>query len=140
MHIAVIDGQGGGIGKAIVDKLRKELPEETEITALGTNALATSVMLKAGANEGATGENAIVYNATKFDVIIGTIGIITANSMLGEVTPAIAKAIAESSAKKILLPLNRSNIEIVGVDKSQPLPHLIDSAIQSLKRYNIQVI
>lgn len=135
MRIAVIDGQGGGIGKSIVEKLRKELPEDVEIIALGTNALATSTMLKAGANEGATGENAIIVNSGKADVIMGTIGIIAANSMLGELTAPMAKAIAESSAKKILLPMNRCNIEIVGVDKNEPLPHLTDKAVQSLKNY-----
>lgn len=135
MRIAVIDGQGGGIGKSIVEKLRKELPEHVEIVALGTNSLATSSMIKAGANEGATGENAIVYNSDKVDIIMGAIGIIAANSMLGELTPLMAKAISESPAKKILLPLNRCNIEIVGVDKSEPMPHLTDKAVQSLKEY-----
>ena len=135
MRIAVIDGQGGGIGKSIVEKLRKELPEDVEIIALGTNALATSYMLKAGANEGATGENAIIINAFKVEVIMGTVGIISANSMLGELTALMAKAIAESPAKKILLPLNRCNIEIVGVDKNEPLPHLTDKAVQSVKNY-----
>lgn len=133
MRIAVIDGQGGGFGKSIVEKLRKELPEDTEIIALGTNALATSFMLKAGANEGATGENAIMHNVSRVDVIIGTIGIIVANSMLGELTPLMANAIADSPVKKVLLPLNRCNIEIVGVDKRQPMPHLIDSAVQIVK-------
>lgn len=135
MRIAVIDGQGGGIGKSIVEKLRKDLPEDIEIIALGTNSLATSFMIKAGANEGATGENAIVFNAGKVDIIMGTVGIIAANSMLGELTAIMAKAIAESPAKKILLPLNRCNIEIVGVDKSEPMPHLIDKAVQTLKYY-----
>jgi len=135
MRIAVVDGQGGGIGKSIVEKLRKELPEDVEIIALGTNALATSCMLKAGANEGATGENAIIVNAGKVDVIMGTVGIIAANSMLGELTAPMAKAIAESPAKKLLLPLNRCNIEIAGVDKNEPLPHLTDKAVQSLKNY-----
>lgn len=133
MKIAVIDGQGGGIGKAIIEKLRKELPEETDIIALGTNALATSFMMKAGANEGATGENAIVYNVNKVDIILGPIGIIAANSMAGELTPLMAQAVSESSAKKLLLPLNRCNIEIVGIERNQPMPHLIDSAVQNLK-------
>ncbi len=92
-------------------------------------------MLKAGANEGATGENAILVTAGKVDVIIGTVGIIAANSMLGELSAAMARAIAESPAKKILLPLNRCNIEIIGVDKNEPLPHLTDKAVQSLKNY-----
>ncbi len=134
MRIAVIDGQGGGIGKSIVEKLRKELPENTEIIALGTNSLATSFMLKAGANEGASGENAIVYNASRVDIIIGMIGILISNSMLGELTPAMAKAIAESPAKKVILPLNRCNIEIIGVD-NQPIPHLIDAAIMRIREY-----
>lgn len=134
MRIAVIDGQGGGIGKAIVERLRKELGEDLELIALGTNVAATSLMLKAGANDGASGENAIVYNAGKVDFIIGTIGIIAANSMLGELTPLMAKAVSESHAKKILLPLNRFNIEIAGV-KNEPLPHLIDNSISILKKY-----
>ncbi len=138
MRIAVIDGQGGGIGKSIVEKLRRELPEETEIIVLGTNSLATSFMLKAGANEGATGENAIVHNADKVDVIMGTVGIIAANSMLGELTPLMAKAVAESPAKKILLPLNRCNIEIAGADKAEPLPHLTEKAVQSVKNYMLR--
>ncbi|KPU43379.1 hypothetical protein OXPF_28200 [Oxobacter pfennigii] len=135
MRIAVIDGQGGGIGKTIVEKLRKELPEDTEIIALGTNALATAAMIKAGANEGATGENAIVYSSGKVDVIMGPIGIISANSMHGELTPMMSKSIAESTARKILLPLNKCNIEIVGVDKSEPLPHLSDKAVQIVKDF-----
>ncbi|AEF94762.1 hypothetical protein Desca_1920 [Desulfotomaculum nigrificans CO-1-SRB] len=134
MRVAVIDGQGGGIGKAIVDKFRQAFGEEIEIIALGTNALATSLMLKSGANEGASGENAIVFNASRVDVILGTIGIITANSMLGELTPMMAKAIAESPAKKILIPLNRCNIEVAGI-KNVPLPHYIDDAIELVKSY-----
>ncbi|MGE5629917.1 MAG: DUF3842 family protein [Caulobacteraceae bacterium] len=134
MRIAVIDGQGGGIGKTIVEKLRKELPENTDIIALGTNALATAAMMKSGANEGASGENAIIYNANKVDIIVGTIGIIIANSMLGELTPSISKAIAESSAKKILIPLNKCNVEVVGA-VNEPLPHMVDKTIEVLKKY-----
>lgn len=134
MRIAVIDGQGGGIGKALVEKLRQALPEDVEIIALGTNALAASLMMKAGANEGASGENAVMVNAMRADIIVGTIGIIAANSMLGELTPLMAKAIAESPAKKILIPLNRCNIEVVSV-KNEPLPHHIENAVRIIKNY-----
>ncbi|KPU46059.1 hypothetical protein OXPF_05400 [Oxobacter pfennigii] len=132
MRIAVIDGQGGGIGKHIIEKLRSKLSIENEILALGTNALATSAMLKAGANEGATGESAIVFNSDKVDIIIGPIAIVLAYSMLGELTPKMAEAVAKSPARKILIPLNRNNVEIVGV-KNEPLPHLVDYIIEELK-------
>lgn len=135
MLVAVIDGQGGGIGRAVVEKLKDSLPGDIRIIALGTNSLATSNMLKAGANDGATGENAIVFNAARADFIIGAVGIISANSMLGELTPAIARAVAESPAKKILLPLNRCNIIIAGVDKSGSLPEMIDKAVQIIGEY-----
>ena len=134
MRIAVVDGQGGGIGKAVVEKLRASLGVEVGILALGTNALATSLMLKAGANEGASGENAIVVNAPKVDYIIGSIGIISADSMLGEVTPAMARAVAQSPAMKILIPLNRCNIFVAGL-QSKPLPDYIDNAVDMLKSF-----
>jgi DNA helicase TIP49 (TBP-interacting protein) len=127
-----VDGQGGGIGRAIVEKLRRELPRDAHIIALGTNALATSVMLKAGADDGATGENAIVVNAAKADIIAGVIGIVAANAMLGELTPAMARAVAESPAKKILLPLNRCGIEVVGTDRTATLPQLIDRLVRAV--------
>lgn len=133
MKIAVIDGQGGGIGKAIVEKIREELGYDIELLALGTNPLATSLMLKAGANEGASGENAIVFNAPKVDIIIGSIGIIAANSMLGELSPAMARAVSESSAKKVLLPVNRCQIYIAGA-KNEPLPHYIEEAVAIIKQ------
>lgn len=132
MRVAVIDGQGGGMGKAIVEKLRKVFEGNIAIVALGTNSLATSLMLRSGADEGATGENAIVYNASKVDVILGPIGIICANSLLGEVTPLMAKAIAESPAKKVLIPMNRCNIIIAGVE-NKTLPHYIDDAVETVK-------
>ncbi len=132
MRIAVIDGQGGGMGKAIVEKFRKTFEDKIEIIALGTNSLATSLMLKSGANEGATGENAIVYNAPRVDIILGPIGIICANSLLGELTPLMAKAIAESPAKKVLIPLNKCNVAVAGTE-NKPLPHYIDDAIEIVK-------
>lgn len=133
MRIAVIDGQGGGIGKHIVEKLRKELPEDVEIVALGTNSLATSLMLKSGANEGATGENAIVFNVERVDYIVGTIGITMAHSMLGELTPLMAEAVCKAKAKKYLLPVTKSNIHLVGL-KEEPLPHLILELVKALKK------
>lgn len=132
MKIAVIDGQGGGIGKHITEKLRKYLPEDIEIIALGTNALATAAMLKAGANDGATGENAIVFMSDKVDVIVGSVAILAANAMLGELTPKIAQAIGSSNAKKVLLPINRSGIEIIGV-VNEPLPHQIEKLVAALR-------
>lgn len=128
IKIAVIDGQGGGIGRQIIEALRRELHWNVEILALGTTSLATAAMMKSGAKEGATGENAIVYSSQRVDYILGSVGIITANAMHGEVTPAMAKAISDSFAKKILIPLSSGNIEIVGVDKSIPLPKIIDNA------------
>lgn len=134
MRIAVIDGQGGGIGKHITGRIRKELPEDVEIIALGTNAMATAAMLKAGANEGATGENALIQNIGEVDLIVGSIAVVLPHSMLGELTPAMAEAVSRSKARKILLPLARSGIEIVGVTE-EPLPHLIDRMIQSIKQH-----
>jgi hypothetical protein len=134
MKIAVIDGQGGGIGKHITAKIRKHLGREIEIIALGTNSVATSMMLKAGANEGATGESAIVYTVDQVDVITGSLSILVALSMLGELTPSIATAVSRSKALKMLLPIGKNKVEIVGVQK-EPLPHLIDMLIDNLKKF-----
>lgn len=133
MRIAVVDGQGGGIGRHIIEEIRRQLPREVEVIALGTNALATSVMVKAGANEGASGENAVVWNAARVDLIAGSLSILLANSMLGELTPAMARAIAESPARKLLLPMNRSRVEVVGVAE-EPLPHQVARLVLRLKR------
>lgn len=132
MQIAVIDGQGGGMGKTVIERLRSELGDGIDILALGTNSLATSLMLKAGANEGATGENAIVVNAPKADIIVGSVAVIAANSMLGELTPAMARAVAESPAKKVLIPLNRCNIYVMGVC-NEPLPHHVTHTVNFIK-------
>jgi len=127
--LMVIDGQGGGIGRAIIKRLRESLNNEVDILALGTNSVATAQMMKAGANRGATGENAIVTMAPQADIIIGPVAIIMANSMMGEVTGEIAKAVSSSKALKILIPLTQEKIKIVGVS-SEPLPHLIDQVLQ----------
>ena len=113
MKILIIDGQGGRIGKMLVEKIRQRWPE-LPLIALGTNSIATAAMLKAGADHGATGENPCIVNAQDSDIIIGPIGITFANSLLGEITPAIAVAIGASSAYKILIPVNRCNHYIVG--------------------------
>ncbi len=126
--ICVIDGQGGGIGSAIIKKLKLVFGESVEIIALGTNAIATAQMLKAKANRGASGENAIVQTVPQMDVITGTLGIVLANAMMGEVTPAMAAAVAASPASKLLLPLTQENVIVVGV-ASNPLPHLVDELV-----------
>lgn len=131
MRIAVVDGQGGGIGKAVVERLRSRHGDSVSIMALGTNALATSAMLKAGADEGATGENAIIFNADKADIIIGAIGIMAANSMMGELTPSMAAAIGGSPARKILIPMNKCNIQVAGV-KNIGLPQFIEEALDMI--------
>ena len=130
--LMVMDGQGGGIGRAIIKRLRETFGEEVEILALGTNSAATSQMMKAGANRGATGENAIIKTAPEMDIIIGPLAIIMANSMMGEVTPGMSKAISSSNALKILIPLTQEMVEIVGIS-GEPLPHLIDQVIEIIK-------
>jgi hypothetical protein len=132
LKIAVVDGQGGGMGSLIVKKLRDEFGDNVEILALGTNAAATSAMMKSRANKGATGENAIVWNANRVSIIIGPLSIVLPNAMLGELTPTMAEAITSSNAKKILLPLNQEGIEVIGVEK-EPLPHLIEKIIETVR-------
>lgn len=132
MKIAVIDGQGGGIGSLIVKMIKDEMGDSVEIIALGTNSTATSAMMKARANKGATGENAIIWNINRVDFIVGPLSIVLPNGMLGELTSKMAEAITSSSAKKILLPLNQEYVEIVGTVK-EPLPHLIEKLILKLK-------
>ena len=113
MKITVIDGQGGRIGRTVIEQL-KEKHGELELFAIGTNSIATSAMLKAGADYGATGENAVIVNAADSDIIIGPIGIVFANALLGEITPAIATAIGASKDYKILIPVNRCNHFVAG--------------------------
>jgi hypothetical protein len=132
ISIAVIDGQGGGIGSLIIKRLREVFAEEVEVIGLGTNAMATGAMLKAGANKGASGENAIVQTTKTVDIIIGTTSIVLANSMMGELTPKMAEAIASSPASKLLLPLRIPEVEIIGAPK-EPLPHLVDQLIKKIQ-------
>ncbi len=127
MRVAVVDGQGGGIGRALVERLRQALPG-LELVALGTNALATSAMIKAGANEGATGENAIVHQSTRVDAIVGPIGIVVANAMLGELTPLMARAIGESPVQKMLIPVSRCSVQIAGVE-GRTLPQYLEQVV-----------
>ena len=134
MIIAVIDGQGGGIGKSIVEKLKAAKIENAEIIALGTNAAATNQMIKAGADEGATGENAIVCNMPHADVVVGVVGILAANSMMGELTPKMSTAIGASTALKVMLPLNRCHIHVVGLE-DLPMGRHIDEAIEVIRNY-----
>ena len=125
--IVIIDGQGGKIGSMLVGRLKAESTRH-EIYAVGTNSIATSAMMKAGADFGATGENPAVVSCRDADIIVGPIGIVVADSLVGEITPAMAVAIGQSSAQKILLPINRCNNYIVGA-RDLPINDLIDAAI-----------
>lgn len=126
MKLLVIDGQGGGVGRSLVLALKQRMPQQ-RIIALGTNVQATSAMLKAGADAGATGESAIRYQCRDADVIVGVAGILHANAMMGEISPGIAAAVSLSEAQKVLVPLERCGLRIAGVGK-QPLDGLIREA------------
>ncbi|MCI8385244.1 MAG: DUF3842 family protein [Acutalibacter sp.] len=132
MNILVIDAQGGGIGRQLVAAVKEALPQ-ARLTAVGTNTLATSAMLKAGADAAATGENAVVVNCKKADVIVGPIGIVIADSLLGEVTPAMACAVAQSRAKRILIPINHCDNIVVGVSNLNT-GKLIQDAMEELRK------
>jgi hypothetical protein len=132
MKLMVMDGQGGGIGATIIKGLRHSIGADLEILALGTNSIATSRMMKAGANRGGTGENAIICTSQVVDLIIGPLGILVANAMMGEVTPKMASAVSSSKAKKVLIPLTQEKIKIVGVS-DEPLPHLVNQIIKTVR-------
>ena len=131
MKITVIDGQGGRIGRTVIEQIKKKRPA-LELYAIGTNSIATSAMLKAGADNGATGENAVIVNAANSDVIIGPIGIVFANALLGEITPAIAAAVGASDAFKILIPVNRCNHYVAGCTEA-PMSEYIRIAVEKLE-------
>lgn len=132
MRILVIDGQGGRLGKELIESIRKTFPQ-SRITAVGTNSIATSTMLKAGADEAATGENPVIVGSRKADIIVGPIGIVIADALLGEVTADMAVAVARSSAARVLIPMNRCDNLVAGVS-SQPVGDLIADAMLKIKR------
>ncbi len=132
MNILVIDAQGGGIGRQIVAAVKKQFPEQ-EVTAVGTNSAASSAMLKAGADHAATGENAVIVCCRSADLILGPVGIVIADALLGEITPAMAAAVGQSSAKRILIPVNHCNNYIAGVPDLS-MAKLIESVIKEVQK------
>lgn len=133
MKIVVIDGQGGRLGRQLIEEL-KDAAASHQLIAIGTNALATSSMLKAGAPQAATGENAVCINVQDADLVLGPIGIIAADSLLGEVTPRMALAVGRSRAHKLLIPVNRCNHEIIGIG-NYGISELVQLAAQSARRF-----
>ena len=131
MEILVIDGQGGGLGRQLVAAVKKAVPQAV-VTAIGTNSAATSTMLKAGADRAATGENAVVVGCRRADVILGPIGIVIADALLGEITPAMAAAVCQSPARRVLVPINHCENIVVGVP-DQPIGQLVAAAAQKVK-------
>lgn len=129
MCIVVIDGQGGGLGAALVSRLKARLGDSVQLWAVGTNALATSAMRKAGADKAATGENAVCYNAGRADLILGPIGLISANSLMGEISPAIAAAVSAAPARRILVPVSSCGVLVAGA-VGQKLEDLLQSAVE----------
>ena len=131
MRVLVIDGQGGGLGRQLVAAISAACPD-AELTAVGTNSLAASAMLKAGAARAATGENAILVNARRADVIVGPLGIVIADALLGEITPAMAAAVGQADAKRILIPVNHCDNYVVGI-ADVPVGTLVQSAAQKVR-------
>ena len=130
MNVLVIDGQGGRIGREVIERIKAErLP--CTVTAVGTNSLATAAMLKGGADRAATGENAVVVNARKAKIIAGPMGIVIADALLGEVTPAMAMAVGRSDAVRVLIPMNRCDTLVAGVGE-RPMGELIEDAVRRI--------
>ena len=130
MEILIIDGQGGNLGRQLTRRLRETIPQ-ADITVVGTNSTATENMLKGGADRGATGENAVVVNARRAKVIAGPLGIVIADALLGEVTPAMARAVGQSDAVRVLIPMNRCDTLVAGVE-SRPMGDLLDDAVRRI--------
>jgi len=133
MIICVIDGQGGKIGSVIIERLKERLKENVEIIALGTNSIATQTMMKARANRGASGENAIVQTVKKAHIIIGTLSILIVNSMLGEFTSAMAASVAGSDAVKFILPVTQERVDVVGL-KGLSIPQMIGELVDAVEK------
>lgn len=132
VRVLVIDGMGGRIGVEIVSRLRTAFGDAVELLAVGTNSAATSAMVKAGANRGATGENAVVVTVREAEIVLAPLSVLIPDSMMGEVTPVMAQAVAGSSARKITLPLTNPRIEIAGL-AHKPLPHLMEEAVETVR-------
>lgn len=130
MKVLVIDGQGGGVGKALVEKVSSQV-KNADIVVVGTNSTATVNMMKGASVPGATGENAVLFNCQSADVIVGPIGIVMANAMLGEITPKMAEAISNSGAHLILVPMNRCHAQVVGVQEKK-LSEYLDEVIEKI--------
>ena len=130
MKIVVIDGQGGRLGRLLVEGVKARLPQ-AQVYALGTNTVATAAMLKAGADFGATGENPVLRGVADADGVLGPVGVVVANAILGEVTPAMAEAVGSCRAKKFLIPMNSCGVLVAGVEE-QPLPAYVAQAVEAL--------
>ena len=130
MNILVIDGQGGRLGRLLVEGVNARLPQ-AQVYALGTNTVATAAMLKAGADFGATGENPVLRGVADADGVLGPVGVVVANAILGEVTPAMAEAVGSCRAKKFLIPMNSCGVLVAGVEE-QPLPAYVAQAVEAL--------
>jgi hypothetical protein len=139
MTICVIDGQGGKIGSIIIERLKERFREGVEVIALGTNSIATQAMMKSRANKGASGENAIVRTVEKADIVIGTINILMANSMLGEFTPSMAEAVAGCGAKKVILPVTQQGVIVVGA-QDLSIPQMIGVLVNEVEREIAQCV
>ena len=134
MKIVIIDGQGGRMGRVIMEQLLEQgADQKAELIAVGTNGIATAAMMKAGAALGATGGNPVIVACRDADIIIGPIGIVVADSLLGEVTPAMAQAVGQSKAKKFLLPVSRCNTTVVGI-KALPMADLVKECVEQVMK------
>ena len=131
--VLVLDGQGGGMGTQLIKMLAPALPGDCELLAVGTNVLATNAMLKAGAPHGATGENAVIYNAARADLILGPIGMILANGILGEVSPRMATAVSGAAAEKILIPSSHCGVQVAGTQDCRLEEYLQNAVALALR-------